>query len=248
MKLDVTAHHTYQSIREQERDLVAAAQRGNEAAMRILLQAHRPSILKVARHFANAAAGMGFCWQFDMDDAFACAVFGFARGVQKFDLEREVRLLTYALWWCRHEAERGMRAAIGDMRVPVNAQKAGHRPPKAMRLDAPVRAACGSVSKEMLGEMVPSNDPPPEEQMDAYRRAKELRDIYVRVLLDLDERERELVKVRLSRHQADQMTLEEIGAKWGISRERVRQIENRTRVKVRLMLTRMGAKRLGEAA
>jgi RNA polymerase sigma factor (sigma-70 family) len=106
-------------------------------------------------------------------------------------------------------------------------------------LDKPLGAEGDAAS---LGELFPSDDAQPEEEVHVSLREEVLH----RALAELPEREQSVLKLRYGLDgDADPKSLEEIGRILGLTRERVRQIE--TRALEHLALHReVGA--LGEAA
>jgi RNA polymerase primary sigma factor len=60
-----------------------------------------------------------------------------------------------------------------------------------------------------------------------------LKDDILEVLDQLDGRERDVVRMRFGLDDAKPATLEEVGRRFGVTRERVRQIESRTMAKLR---------------
>jgi RNA polymerase primary sigma factor len=84
-------------------------------------------------------------------------------------------------------------------------------------LDAPV----GDTDDAVLGDFVAGEEPLPEEAVELHLRSEALR----HALDALPERERDVVELRYGIGGRDPMTLEEIGRRLGLTRERVRQIE-----------------------
>jgi RNA polymerase sigma factor (sigma-70 family) len=83
-----------------------------------------------------------------------------------------------------------------------------------------------------------------DENVDATRRAAKLHRLYVAALEKLEPRERVIVIERIARQEPDKTTMEAIGQRFNISRERVRQIESHLKVQLRLEYTRAGAREL----
>jgi RNA polymerase primary sigma factor len=104
-------------------------------------------------------------------------------------------------------------------------------------LDRPV----GEDGETAFGELMPSERPAPEEEVESSRRAAILR----RAVADLPDREREVVILRYGMDGGEPAPLREIGRQLGITQERVRQIESRALA--RLAATRSIAS-LSEAA
>jgi RNA polymerase nonessential primary-like sigma factor len=155
-------------------------------------------------------------------------------------------ILTYAAWWVRHYCKRSVENSVGDIRIPVHAQQKMKKatgkftPMRADRLDARMP---GADDVTML-DTIASNDVLPEAAAAESRRQARIRAAYRKVLETLDERERVIAIERLSRPEPDQTTLLAIGNRFGISRERVRQIELDLKTKLRLRIARLGGREL----
>jgi RNA polymerase primary sigma factor len=135
--------------------------------------------------------------------------------------EREQRL---------RRAERELRAKLGRDPDEKEVAKAAKLPLKQVRevrqaaravtsLDRPV----GEEGDATLGDLVAKEHaPPPEEEV----RVTLGRDALYRAVAELPDREREVVKLRYGLNgDTDPASLEEIGRRLGLTRERVRQIE-----------------------
>jgi RNA polymerase primary sigma factor len=86
-------------------------------------------------------------------------------------------------------------------------------------LDRPV----GEEGETSFGELIPSQEPEPEEEVEVLLRRQSVR----RALERLPERERDVVKLRYGINGNDPTPLRETGRRLGISPERVRQLESR---------------------
>ena len=84
-------------------------------------------------------------------------------------------------------------------------------------LDAPV----GDSEDAVFGDFVAGDEPLPEETVELHLRSEALRS----ALASLPPRERDVVVMRYGLTGAEPQTLEEIGRRLGLTRERVRQIE-----------------------
>jgi RNA polymerase primary sigma factor len=84
-------------------------------------------------------------------------------------------------------------------------------------LDAPV----GEADDAVLGDFVPGDEPLPDEQVEDSLRSQTL----ATALRALPERHRNVVVLRYGLDDSEPKTLEEIGRRLGLTRERVRQIE-----------------------
>jgi RNA polymerase sigma-32 factor len=77
----------------------------------------------------------------------------------------------------------------------------------------------------------------PEDQVAETEEREQLRAAVARMVAALPARERELVERRLLAEEP--ATLEELGASWNVSKERVRQIEEQTRARLRVRLAQV---------
>jgi RNA polymerase primary sigma factor len=146
-------------------------------------------------------------------------------------------------------AERDFLAKLGRPPTDEELAKAAKLPVKQVRevqnaaravtsIDKPV----GAEGETTLGELVSGDAPPPEEELTISLRQDAVR----RAVAKLPDREREIVKMRFGLNgDPDPQSLEQIGRRLGLTRERVRQIE--TQALARLSVERE-LEALGDAA
>ena len=106
-----------------------------------------------------------------------------------------------------------------------HAEKVARIAQEPVSLDTPV----GSDEESSLGDFVPSNGPEPIDEASRHILREELAE----VLESLDERERGVLEMRFGLKDGKIYTLEEVGEHFGITRERVRQIESKALRKLR---------------
>jgi RNA polymerase primary sigma factor len=140
---------------------------------------------------------------------------GLIEAARRFDAARNVKFITYAVWWVRQAI---LHLLTGETRAASAA---------SVSLDAPAGDPDGPELWEKLEQ---ATEPPAETAL--VRRA--LHDQIRDALKDLDDKERQVVSLRfgLSRRD-DPRTLQEIGDRLHLTRERVRQIEARAKDKLR---------------
>lgn len=102
-------------------------------------------------------------------------------------------------------------------------------------LDAPLH---GDSPGTLLDQLVASSDP--EERLNEARFRESVGAAVATALGCLDARERYIVEARFLAEEADQASLAEIGRRFGISRERARQLEGRAKSKLRARVTASG--------
>jgi RNA polymerase primary sigma factor len=101
-------------------------------------------------------------------------------------------------------------------------------------LDAPI----GDDETNSFAELVQDdNASTPFHQLDQ----KTATDMLQEMVKTLDERESTILRYRFGLDGGSEKTLEEVGAKFGVTRERVRQIQNIALIKLRKMIEKLEA-------
>jgi RNA polymerase primary sigma factor len=198
----------------------------------------------LARHYASQ--GM------EVEDLIQEGWFGLRRAVEKFDPERGLKFSTYATWWVRQAVTRALADKARLIRLPVHvveslqkvmrirermllttgrvsvreiAEQTGYSAGKVRRL---IRLARGPLSLDspvgdglnVMGDLLPSG----VDVEDTVER-QQISAIVERTLTTLPDRECEVIQRRFGVGGGELETLEEIGRTWGVTRERVRQVE-----------------------
>lgn len=231
-------------------------QNGNMEAAQVLVTSHLRLAARIAFNYRR--------YGLPLADIISEANIGLMQAVKKFDLGKNVRLATYAIWWIKAAindyilrswslVKIGTRAAQKKLFYNLNRIKArlGLYENKELSPDeAKTIAAELVVSEDEVREMnsrlsgdaslnISVSDEDDSEKIDflvdktqnieeslARRQEADYKaQILKQCLKTLDEREQYIIRERMLRDAP--VTLEDIGLKFGISRERVRQIEKK---------------------
>ncbi len=108
---------------EEERELARSAARGNTAAREMLIMSNQRLVVSIAKRYR----GLGF----DFIDLVQEGNTGLMRAIDKFEVERGFKLITYATWWIRQAISRALADKSRTIRIPVHIIDAEYRLRKA---------------------------------------------------------------------------------------------------------------------
>jgi RNA polymerase primary sigma factor len=212
---------------KEEVELAQRAEEGDEEAVQRLIRSNLRLVVHVAKRYLNR--GM------PLMDLIQEGNFGLMRAVQKFDWRRGFRFSTYATWWIRQAITRSISdkaRTIQELAVSMgmkvdDLQRLLNALPEPMSLFRPV----GEGGDEELEGFVEDRQAISPEQSASDRVMKA--DI-LNILDTLLPREKEILMLRFGLNGEGQPhTLDEVGRRVGLTRERVRQLEARALRKLR---------------
>jgi RNA polymerase sigma-32 factor len=234
---------------EEERELAERYRAGDRRAGDRLIQACLPFVLMIAREYR--------CWGVAMEDLVQQGNLGLLKAATRFDPDRECRLVTYAAYWVRAEIREYVVRSYRMVRLgTTKGERRALRAYRRTRETDPDRLAeMSGLKREAIDRLMPillardtsvdqpnasglapldriaSNDPTPEDSAISGETRERTRAELEAFLREIPARERTILRSRLLRDAP--VTLECLGRRFGISKERVRQLEERTVAKLK---------------
>ncbi|MCG6922865.1 MAG: RNA polymerase sigma factor RpoD/SigA [Acidobacteria bacterium] len=241
---------------EAEKELGRRIQAGDEGALQRMVEAN----LRFVVHYAKRYRGLGLAYM----DLIHEGNLGLMEAAKRFDPERNVKFISYAVWWVRQAILHTLSEHARVFRLPqklsgqvskLRSQREKlkvelERTPTTEELaertertaaevealmmasgdDVSLSAAVGDEGGLELGDTL-EQEIIPSVEMEMIRDSFEKR--IQSMVGELDEKEREVIRMRFGLDGEEPRTLQEIGETMALSRERIRQIESRAKEKLR---------------
>mgnify|MGYP003397198918 CR=1 FL=1 len=231
---------------------VALAQRikqGDSSALEELTRANLRFVVSVAKQYQNQGLSL--------PDLINEGNLGLIKAAQRFDETRGFKFISYAVWWIRQSILQAIAEQSRLVRLPLNQvgsvnkvnraankfEQVYERRPSAEELASDVNLPEEKVERAMKSHSrhvsvdAPFADDDGGSLLDVLPNAnipdtdrpliqESLREEVSRVLMHLSDRERAVIEAYFGLGQPE-LTLEEIAEKYGLTRERVRQIKEK---------------------
>ena len=198
--------------RETELVVTRKARKGDKRAQEKLVTHNLSLVISVARKFMGRGVRL--------EDLVQEGNYGLLKAIEHFDPEKGNRFSTYAVWWIRAYVTRSLKDGPSAVRRTM---PNGGLPPRDISLEETLDAEGESTHLDRL----PDEGPTPDQQLMREEERAQVRDALTKVRKRIGELGWDILSDRLT--QDEPRTLEELGKEWGLSRERVRQVEKSTR-------------------
>ena len=234
---------------EEEVELAQRIRKGDPVALEKLTRANLRFVVSVAKQYQNQGLSL--------PDLINEGNLGLIKAAEKFDETRGFKFISYAVWWIRQSILQALAEQSRIVRLPLNQVGSLNKINKALskfeqenerqpsneelsemidvpkdKISDPRRVSGRHVSVDApfvegednsLLDVLPNDDSP---MADRGLVNESLNTEIERALSTLTDREREIVKSFFG-IGCQEMTLEEIGERFGLTRERVRQIKEK---------------------
>ena len=240
---------------DEEIELAKRIREGDEKALERLTKANLRFVVSVAKQYQNQGLAL--------PDLINEGNFGLIKAAQKYDETRGFKFISYAVWWIRQSIMQAISEQSRMVRVPINQMGSANRIRKFINqfeqeherypslseltehIDLPeekiveaLQIATTQVSMDApftsneegsLLDVLPNKNAP---SADDLLVAESLSTEVANALASLSEREQIIIKCFFGINQPE-MSLEEIGERTGLTRERVRQIKEKAIIRLR---------------
>lgn len=234
---------------DEEREIAKRIKKGDEEAKKKLIESNLRLVISIAKRFFGS--------RLTFSDLIQEGNIGLIKAIEKFDPDKEFKFSTYATWWIKQSITKAIADMTRHVRIPVHLideinsynktyqllfQKLGREPTSkeiGQKLGFPIKkikkleeVIFGNVSldrevgdegRDTLADLLEDGNTLRPDQL-AERSA--LRDNLDTILAMLDDREAKIVKMRYG-IDGPKFTLEQVGEEFDVTRERVRQIEQK---------------------
>ena len=239
----------------QEKDLAKRIEAGDMDAKRKLITANLRLVVNIAKKYAHT--GLLFL------DLVQEGNIGLMKSVDKFEYKLGYKFSTYATWWIKQAITRAIAEQSRSIRVPVHIVEEVHKYKKISRqlkdvlgrepTFEEIREKMG-VSATMLQELMDVTREPislemsvgsddsflgnfvEDETVESPEEGvfnKYLKLQIESILADLTEKEKQVIRLRFGLNDGVPRSLEDIGKIFNVTRERIRQIEDKALQKLR---------------
>ena len=201
--------------REKEKNLLIKAKQGDINAQNEILTAN----LKFVFLTASKYKGKGV----PLPDLISEGNMGLIKAIEKFDVEKGVKFISYAVWWIRNS----IQEYIKKQQSILSHEKDDDE------LNCKINISSFKDYEEdefvTVGDTIEDDD----SYSETIDRSIKSIEVVNKILEKLDNRERYIVKRYYGIGAEKEMNLEEIGNELGITKERVRQIKRKSMDKLR---------------
>jgi len=236
----------------EEIDLAKRIQEGDEVAVELLVNANLKFVISIAKEYQNQGLPLA--------DLISEGNYGLVKAAMRFDYTKGFRFISYAVWWIKQSIIQSLNDNSRMIRLPANVilKLAKIRKELAkFEMENEREASTGEIINEgdedeltiletptvnslnktineegsELGELIADKS---DDEVETYEIDQRLKDELSETLSVLDDRERDIIESYFGINKEHcGMTLDDIGSRYDLTKERIRQIKEKAIRKLR---------------
>jgi RNA polymerase primary sigma factor len=232
---------------EQEVELAIKIKKGDQLAIDELVSANLKFVISIAKEYQNQGL--------PLSDLINEGNYGLIKAATRFDHTRGFKFISYAVWWIKQSIIQSLNENARVVRLPANIinkisklnkefsngednednllnemtdfDKTLLNYPKSSSLNQNINEDSGEIIDLIIGDEI-------ETSLEEIERVNIIKNELNNILSVLDERERMIIESYFGINtEHDGMTLEAIGDKYDLTKERIRQIKEKAIRKLR---------------
>lgn len=191
--------------KSREKRLLRLCKKGNIKAQNEIIESNLKFVFDIARHYTGRGV--------PISDLISEGNMGLLKAIDKFDETKDVKFISYAVWWIRQYMLDSIRKKKLLNIVEIE--------------NSETNTSLESSISDDEDEIVGNNDKAFSNEIEEYKRelSQSQKEIIKKLLNCLNKREREIIESYYGINDKEELNLSEIGEKFGLTSERVRQIK-----------------------
>jgi RNA polymerase primary sigma factor len=219
--------------KEEESELTKRVLNGDSKAREELIKANLRFVISIAKTYQNN--GM------PLSDLIAEGNLGLLKAIEKFDREKGYRFISYAVWWIKQTIIESINEHSRNIRIPVNQindylkakREIKDTDDDLVEMFPTTKSIFGAINEdgdELLDIIEDREAIMPDYQLN--NNQDNLKSELEKLLNKLDDKEKSIIKMYFG-IDGEPMTLEAIGDEFDLTKERIRQIKQKSLNKIR---------------
>lgn len=219
--------------KEKEEELTELCLNGDTKAREELIKANLRFVISIAKTYQNNGI--------PLSDLIAEGNLGLLKAIEKFDRSKGYRFISYAVWWIKQSIIESINENSRNIRIPVNQineylkakKESKDSEDEVVDMFPTTQSIFDTINEEgdELLDIIQDDDAlMPDHQLN--NNQDNLKVELDKLLSKLDEKERSIIKMYFG-IDGEPMTLEAIGEEFDLTKERIRQIKQKSLNKIR---------------
>ena len=188
-----------------ERRLLKKCKKGSIKAKNEILEANLKFVFNIAKHYTGRGVSIS--------ELISDGNIGLLKAVDKFDETKDVKFISYAVWWVRQSMLESIKKKNAINFVEIEPETSNDS------------SMDNSLIDNEYDDAFFTNEYTNEEEIHCKEIKEHQKDVILKLLNNLDDRERDIIESYYGIGDKEELNLSEISKKYKLSIERIRQIK-----------------------